>query len=148
MTNPQDDGFPPQPMTAETMLDQSLYNKPGRANPAERTELLSQEEPPAVMAWLVFVSDGPREGQMVRLLGSSMTIGRADDCEIQVDDRAISRQHAKVRMERNGDEIHYVIHDLATDNGTFVNGNRNLPVELKNGDIVRLGRSELMFKRI
>jgi hypothetical protein len=147
MSDPQDQ-FPPQPMTQPTMLDEELYSRPGRAHPAERTELLSDDVPPAVMAWLVFFSEGPRRGQMVRLLGSSMTIGRADDCELQVDDRAISRQHAKVRMERNDDDIRYIIHDLATDNGTFVNGNRSLPVELKNGDMIRLGRTELMFKRV
>jgi len=41
-----------------------------------------------------------------------------------------------------------VIHDLATDNGTFVNGVRQAAVELANGDVVQIGRTELTFKRI
>ena len=145
MIDPQD---PFQPRIQPTQLDEDLYNRPARAYPAERTELITDAEPPAVMAWLIFFNEGPRYGQMVRILGSSMTLGRAEDCEIQIDDRAISRQHAKIRIERSGDDVRYVIHDLATDNGTFVNGSRNLPIELKNGDTIRLGRTELVFKRI
>ena len=143
------DPYEPQPSAVQpTQLDEELYSRPGRAYPIERTELIGDTEPPTVMAWLIFVSEGPRYGQMIRLLGSAITIGRAEDCEIQVDDRSISRQHAKVRVERSGEEVRYVMHDLATDNGTYVNGSRSLPVELKNGDQIRLGRTEFIFKRI
>ncbi len=147
MSDPQDQGND-VPMAPKTMLDQALYSRPGPARPQERTELLGDDAPPDVMAWLIFMDEGPRHGQMVRLIGASIMLGRAEDCEIQLDDRAISRQHSKIRIEGSGTATRYVIHDLATDNGTFVNGSRNLPVELQNGDMIRLGRTELMFKRI
>ncbi|MCQ3972730.1 MAG: hypothetical protein DPW09_04695, partial [Anaerolineae bacterium] len=48
------------------------------------------------------------------------TIGRAPQCDIVVDSKAVSRLHA--RIERNGPR--YLLHDLHSANGTFVNGRR------------------------
>ncbi|PDV98106.1 FHA domain-containing protein [Candidatus Chloroploca asiatica] len=147
MSDPNEPNYQPSNIP-RTILDDAVYTTPGPSRPAERTELLSDETPPAVMAWLIIVSDGARHGEMFRLIGKSLTIGRADDCEIQLEDRAISRQHAKVRLEGSNETTRYMLHDLATDNGTFVNGDPTTPVELKNGDTIKIGRTELMFKRV
>lgn len=147
MSDPQERGNE-LPMAQKTILDEAIYGRPAPARTNERTELIGDDAPPTVMAWLVFLGEGPRRGHMIRLLGGAVMIGRAEDCEILIDDRAVSRQHAKIRIEGSGDATRYIIHDMATDNGTFVNGSRNLPIELQNGDMIRIGRTELMFKRI
>jgi DNA-binding response OmpR family regulator len=66
---------------------------------------------------------------------SSTTIGRWEDNDIVVDDRWVSRYHARIRRE--GD--HYVVEDLASKNGTFVNGRRiTEPTVLSDGDRVQV----------
>jgi len=67
-------------------------------------------------------------------------VGRGEDCEVRVRDRAVSRRHA--RLERR--EGLYFIHDAGAPNGLFVNGRRNFEgVSLRHGDVIELGRTLL-----
>ena len=50
----------------------------------------------------------------------TMTIGRWSDNDITIDDRWVSRHHAQIRRE----DEQYVLRDLKSKNGTFVNGQR------------------------
>jgi DNA-binding response OmpR family regulator len=69
------------------------------------------------------------------------TIGRWDDNEITIADRWISRHHAEIR--RQG--AHYVIYDLDSKNGLFVNGKRvTQSVTLENGDQIQIAPSCLL----
>ncbi|MGD9315537.1 MAG: FHA domain-containing protein [Anaerolineae bacterium] len=62
-------------------------------------------------------------------------IGRWDDNDVVIDDRWVSRYHAQVRRE--GDE--YVVQDLGSKNGTFVNGRRiAAPLSLSDGDEIQV----------
>ncbi|HMQ35602.1 MAG TPA: FHA domain-containing protein [Chloroflexaceae bacterium] len=133
-----------------TILDPSIYGQVGNvgAQALQRTELLDADRQAPVSAWLIFTSQGMRFGEMVRVMGGAFLIGRAPDCDLILEDSAVSRQHAKIRVEGPADAPRYVIHDLATDNGTFVNNARQSPVELQNGDLIRIGRTELTFKRL
>lgn len=54
----------------------------------------------------------------LRLLTSTMTLGRAADCDVRVDDPGASRQHARLRARIDG----VWIEDLGSKNGTLVNG--------------------------
>jgi len=65
------------------------------------------------------------------------SIGRLPDNTIVVDNPAVSGHHATVF--RDGD--HFVIEDLASTNGTFVNGTRVSRQKLQGGDAVRVGKS-------
>ena len=72
-----------------------------------------------------------------------MVIGRQEDCDIVLDDRQVSRQHARIVRDREG----YLISDLNSKNGTFVNGE---PVtkdrRLHDGDEVQIAlRFRLSF---
>jgi len=63
------------------------------------------------------------------------TVGRWEDNDIVVDDRWVSRYHARIRRE----DDHYVIEDLGSKNGTFVNGRRiSEPTALADGDEVQV----------
>ncbi|MEE8139200.1 MAG: cyclic nucleotide-binding domain-containing protein [Thermoanaerobaculia bacterium] len=87
--------------------------------------------------------------------GSTTTIGRRDPVTgirpnidlTEVDlERSCSRRHAKVYLEG---ERFYLVEDLATTNGTFVNGARlspGVPVEIRSGDALRFGIVEFTFQ--
>ena len=71
-------------------------------------------------------------------------IGRDAKADILVDHTSVSRRHASILV--NGDDV--VLHDLESRNGTFVNGRRiDRPMELRDGDIVGLGRVTLTVER-
>jgi pSer/pThr/pTyr-binding forkhead associated (FHA) protein len=61
-----------------------------------------------------------------------------------VDDATISAEHAAIVFEHG----RYVLYDLASTNGTYVNDHRTQRQMLYDGDRVRLGTAELIFKRV
>ena len=74
------------------------------------------------------------------LVIKELTIGRSDACDIKIDDKKISRTHAKFNIV--DDEL--VITDLDSSNGTFVNGKRiQKATKLKNNDSVKVESHEL-----
>jgi diguanylate cyclase (GGDEF)-like protein len=89
--------------------------------------------PAACRATFVVVA-GPSPGQ-VYSLGSEHVIGREITTSIVIDDGAVSRQHARI-VDVNGC---YLIEDLGSRNGTFVNGTRVSRAPIDNGDRVQLG---------
>jgi pSer/pThr/pTyr-binding forkhead associated (FHA) protein len=94
------------------------------------------------MGWLV-VERGPQEGREFRL--SEVTdIGRGGENDIVLDDPAVSRQHAKVRLE----EGIFTIFDLGATNPTEVNGQEIGRHQLLDGDRVTIGKTVLVFKQI
>ncbi len=71
-----------------------------------------------------------------------MIIGRADDCEIVIDNLAVSRHHAIIEKE----EGVFTINDLDSNNGTFLNGQRiTEPTTLSFGDEIGIGKHVLVF---
>jgi len=72
----------------------------------------------------------------------TVSIGRASDCTIPIKDRYLSRKHAEIVLE-NGS---WLVKDLGSANGTYLNGNRvERDSPLKNGDRIRLGDTEIVF---
>ena len=72
-----------------------------------------------------------------------MLIGRSRDCDIQLEDSNVSRRHAEVRQEGAS----YWIVDLDSTNGIEVNGQRQRRARLEDGDRVKLGATEILFRR-
>jgi signal transduction histidine kinase len=85
------------------------------------------------------VVQGPDHGKSFDVNGSTLVIGRDPSCDVPLRDPGISRHHA--RMELRGD--HYVLKDLGSANGTYVNGMRVTESSLQAGDQVRLGNTIL-----
>lgn len=101
-------------------------------------------EPEPVVGWLV-VRSGTRANEQVKLRAGSNVVGRdGRKSQVLVDDPSVSSEHAKIRWE-NGV---FVIYDLASTNGTFVNNRRIEKQRLMDGDSVRLGRMEFVFKQL
>ncbi len=90
------------------------------------------------LAWIVILN-GPFAGQEFRLQRIT-DIGREPDHnDVVVDDRTISRQHARIRYEKGA----FVIYDLASANGVYINGERVQRRVLTHGDRIKLG--QVMF---
>ena len=85
------------------------------------------------------VVQGPDHGKTFDIDGNSLVIGRDPSCDVPLRDPGISRQHA--RMELTGD--HYVLKDLGSSNGIYVNGMRVTESSLRAGDQIRLGSTIL-----
>jgi pSer/pThr/pTyr-binding forkhead associated (FHA) protein len=72
-----------------------------------------------------------------------MTIGRSRDCDIFLEDLAVSRLHATIRELPTGD---YEIVDNRSATGTFVNGRVVASCQLSNGDQLQIGVSRFVFR--
>jgi pSer/pThr/pTyr-binding forkhead associated (FHA) protein len=71
----------------------------------------------------------------------SLTIGRNDDNIIVVDNLAVSGYHA--RIDKTGDE--FILTDLQSTNGTFVNNSKVVSHKLHHGDKITIGKHVLLF---
>jgi signal transduction histidine kinase len=70
-----------------------------------------------------------------------MSIGREAGNFVQLDDNEVSRRHAEIRRVGEG----FVVGDLKSSNGTFLNDARVERAELANGDRIRIGRTILVY---
>jgi len=78
---------------------------------------------------------GAQLGRVTRLPVTPMRIGRAQDCELWLADDGVSRRHARIFAE----DMHYVIEDTQSANGTFIGGQRVERQILRDGDMVQFG---------
>src|SRR6185295_5502675 len=84
------------------------------------------------------VRQGPVPGKVFELAKDVMTIGRDVNNDLVINDSEVSRNHARLTSQSGG----YLIEDLASTNGTFVNGQRLIGPKLLNaGDVVGLGET-------
>jgi len=79
---------------------------------------------------------GPNPGTVYALDGDQITIGRDSSNEIPVNDAEVSRRHSRLTFQGGK----YVLEDMGSTNGTFVNGQRLTgPRVLKTGEVISLG---------
>lgn len=99
------------------------------------------------MAILVLIHEGltlkriPLEKEEIR-------IGRKTDCDIYVDDKIASQNHAKLQLQKPRDEKEapaYYIEDLGSTNHTFVNGEQITRKKLEHNDTIRIGKHVFKF---
>ncbi len=86
-----------------------------------------------------------QNGQVLKevfLSQAATTIGRLPDNSVQIDNLAVSGHHARVAWETD----HYVVEDLGSLNGTYVNNERVGKATLKHGDLVKIGKHVGEFK--
>ncbi|HNK63707.1 MAG TPA: FHA domain-containing protein [Anaerolineales bacterium] len=85
---------------------------------------------------------GPTPGVTFPLEGEQLTIGRDSNNGVAINDAEISRKHARLMFQGGK----YVLEDLGSTNGTFVNGQRLTgPVVLKSGDVISLGEQIVLM---
>ena len=101
----------------------------------------NRTSPPNAKAPGLVVIYGDELGKIYNLNVSSAVIGRSSKCDIRVDQESISRNHSKI--VNTGKTV--VIRDLDSTNGTYVNDE---PVEefvLRDGDLIKVGRTIFKF---
>ncbi len=127
--------------------DQSPELKTGiseKSTPSE-TLLLPDESP--TLSWLVALN-APRRGKLYRIKKNGMTIGRADDNDIILDDETVSRHHARLLVEPGIGYPQIYIQDLASVNGVLVNGERVVRQLLHDEDHIAIGNVKFAFKHL
>jgi pSer/pThr/pTyr-binding forkhead associated (FHA) protein len=84
------------------------------------------------------------EGDEFELDSSPLTIGRGGQNDVAIDgDEFASARHVRIEPRRDG----VWVHDLGSTNGTYVNGVRlDRPRKLVDGDVVKVGETELRFE--
>ncbi|MBI2027071.1 MAG: FHA domain-containing protein [Deltaproteobacteria bacterium] len=106
-----------------------IYNNPVNAPP------LHEEE-----ARLEIVS-GPEEGTLFQLVGGQVKLGRHSDNDIILKDLKASRFHAVIEKKHG----HFIVRDLESQNGIYVNNQRVVESELSAGDFLSIGQVVLKY---
>jgi hypothetical protein len=100
--------------------------------------MMGQGRPAATLV----VRQGPQAGMSYPLSGNQIVIGREEGMDIALQDPESSRRHALISW-RGGQ---FVIEDLGSTNGTFVNGVQiTSPQVLNPGDSIGIGQTALVF---
>lgn len=93
---------------------------------------------------VLIVQSGPDQGKGYVLWGDQVTLGQTSNqiwCEIYLSDRSVSCPHA--RIKRSGAD--YFLIDLGSQSGIVVNGVYVTRISLKDGDLITLGNTVLLF---
>jgi pSer/pThr/pTyr-binding forkhead associated (FHA) protein len=85
---------------------------------------------------------GPLRGGTFYLDEPVVSIGRLESNDICLEDPFVSRHHCLIRNEGDG----YMIEDLTSANGTFINGERVNSVPLGEGSLIEIGGSRFEFR--
>jgi general secretion pathway protein A len=89
---------------------------------------------------IILATDG-RTSRELPLKVGRVIIGRTVDNDLQVDSRFVSRHHCQISTSAEGS----VIEDLNSTNGIFVQGRRVRRHNLNDGDVVVIGKHEIMY---
>jgi pSer/pThr/pTyr-binding forkhead associated (FHA) protein len=104
-------------------------------NPGENKQIGGGEVIPSNT---FLIMDGTKA---IPLIQSPITIGRSHENLIVLDDPRVSRKHLEIRVIRE----HFVLFDLNSSGGTFVNGQRVNQGILYSGDVISLAGVNLVF---
>jgi hypothetical protein len=118
----------PLPASSDTMV----FARPGH-------EVAAPDS--AQRAYLLVTADGSAPVQF-DLGGALISIGRASDNDVILDDPLISRHHCQLKLQHGA----YSFADLGSRNGSFVNGQPVNEVALGPGDRIRIGSTDIEFQ--
>ena len=111
-------------------------------HPGRRTAIsLPSERPKSAGQPCLVIMTGPEMGRRIDLNREEVSIGRSEECTVCVNSDLVSRRHAVVNCVLG----HYIVVDLKSTNGTFINDTRIERAELKDGDLLRTGKTVLKY---
>ncbi|HZY41933.1 MAG TPA: FHA domain-containing protein [Anaerolineae bacterium] len=100
---------------------------------------------PDSSAFKLTIRQGPKPNQTFDLDKDVLSLGREAGNDLVIEDPQISRRHARLTRQGNS----YLLEDLGSTNGTFVNGSRvSTPVLLANGDLIGLADTIVLAVQI
>ena len=126
LATPQGDGATER-FDAIACLDERIRHQAVAARPTDPGQYLEVQ--------------GPTSSLTIKLEGQALHIGRGLAADLRLDDNSVSRRHAIIVPRPRGARIL----DDRSSNGTFVNGRRVQQSELRNGDVIVLGRAVLRY---
>jgi VWFA-related protein len=132
------------PELEKMAMDYSMTINLDEQKRIHKSQTITESDPEYVYskAWLV-QKDGPEVGKKFPIFWEEVTIGRGEENSIVVRDDAVSVKHSKIKEMKGA----YYIFDLATENGTFLNGKKLLrPKPLYDWDEIKMGRTLLIFR--
>ena len=91
--------------------------------------------------WLAVV-EGMLRGEAFHLYEGRNTIGSSSQCDISLPDEGIEDRHLSIRISPG----QWMLTDLDSERGTFLNGKRVYRNELKDGDKIKIGKALLQIK--
>ncbi|MFF4555176.1 FHA domain-containing protein [Streptomyces sp. NPDC001422] len=91
------------------------------------------------------VSEGTLTGTTVALQGQTITLGRAHDSTIVLDDDYASSRHARIYPDRDGQ---WIVEDLGSTNGTYLDRSRlTTPTPVPLGAPIRIGKTVIELRK-
>ncbi|MEU3338482.1 FHA domain-containing protein [Streptomyces sp. NPDC006668] len=91
------------------------------------------------------VSEGTLTGTTVALQGQTITLGRAHDSTIVLDDDYASSRHARIYPDRDGN---WIVEDLGSTNGTYLDRSRlTTPTPIPLGAPIRIGKTVIELRK-
>jgi len=143
----QQDDAPPQAAAggrrAASAPAMAAASEPQFGDKTQFIQVMVEDDHKACVGWLVALN-GALRGQDFRIVDGKNMIGTAADSDIVLTDQYMSSRHAVLRHE----DGQFILVDLDSTNGTYVNDNRVSKEELIDNDRVRVGRTEMKFKSL
>jgi hypothetical protein len=102
------------------------------------------EPPPPFFAWLVYIDEQDKPLQDIRLTRQKTVIGKSADADIHLNDQFASKLHAVIHFGKGK----FFISDLGSSNHTWLNEKKIMNEELNDGDKIRVGHQNIIFKRV
>ncbi|GAA0642442.1 FHA domain-containing protein [Streptomyces sp. SBST2-5] len=91
------------------------------------------------------VTEGTLTGTTVALQGQTITLGRAHDSTIVLDDDYASSRHARIYPDRDGQ---WIVEDLGSTNGTYLDRTRlTTPTPIPLGAPIRIGKTVIELRK-
>ena len=122
----------PEPMPAQPSAHTMVLARPGH-------EVAAPDS--ASRAFLLVRTEGAPQVRF-DLGGALISIGRASDNDVIVDDPEVSRHHCQLKLQHGA----YSLADLGSRNGSWINGQPVSEVALGPGDMIRIGSTEIEFQ--
>jgi hypothetical protein len=87
----------------------------------------------------LIMQEGQGAGRSWSVERDRVIIGRSEDCDVVLTERQVSRHHAQIRRLDSAASLTYVLEDLGSRNGTYVNGRQVIePYVLQDGDEIQI----------
>jgi hypothetical protein len=89
---------------------------------------------------ILIITKGPGAGKKLPLVPMTMTLGREHDNNIELKDEDVARYHARISYKSGS----YLLEDLESSSGTWLNDEKITEVTLQHGDKLRVGATEMI----
>ncbi len=140
------------------MGDESEDDLDGMADSTQMIDISNLQVPPEIAGgpshvdplpsgpkpWLEKMEPGAEENEELYVITKPLVmLGRvANVADIVVEDNAASRHHAAIAHQ----DGQFMLYDMDSTNGTFIDDERITKVQLKDGDVFRIGETRLLFR--